>query len=136
MVKTTMMNRDYVVLIIGTLLYGLTFNYASYLFELYLVHIKGPALPFAIFEQSLISFVFGFVVYKNLSFHTLKSIFIVLILPFSLFLYSYLKDMIDGIEVNISDNIILFLLIVILQPVFILVGAYVQYCIKRKDKNK
>ncbi len=126
------MKKTILIIIFGVILYNIAFRTASLLLEQYINYAIGPILPIIIIEQSLIPFVFGFFVYKYLSFSSISSVFIVLIIPVVNFTLSYATATAEEVAINHSGDLLLLLLIVILQPVFIIAGSFVQYGVKNK----
>ena len=125
------MKRNVLIIIVGLILYGVTFRGASLLLEQYIIYEIGPVLPVIVFEQMLIPFIFGYIVFKYLSCNNLSSIFYVLIIPVINFAVSYFTSTPEERAVNSTGDLILFLFVVILQPLFILLGSYVQYKVKK-----
>ena len=121
------MKKIILILIAGIILYNIVFRTASLLLEQYIIHAVGPVLPVMIIEQSLIPFIFGYFLYKYLPYTNLGSIFIVLIIPVVNFTLSYVTASAEEVAFNNSGDILLLLLIVVLQPVFITLGAFLQY---------
>lgn len=93
------MKNNILVMIIGVFLYVIAFQIAGFLFELYMIHIKGPVLPVVLLEQSIIPFIFGFYVYKYLKIKGKLSPLVVLLMPTCLIIPSTVWDIIQGEDV-------------------------------------
>lgn len=128
------MKKNIQVIIIGFVLYVIAFQIAGYLFKLYMVHIKGPVLPIVLLEQSIIPFVFGFYVYKYLKVYGVLSPFIVLVMPICLIIPSTIWDIVQGEDVTIFMYTGLYITVVVMQLVFVVFGAYIQF-FKLKSEN-
>ena len=126
------MNKNVPVIIIGIIVYGLTFQVASLMFEKYLIYIQGPALPFLLVEQTLIPFVLGFYVYKYLNLEGNLSPLVVIIMPICLIVPFTLWDVIKGDDVTLYEHTLLFMLVASLQLLFVILGSYTQYMKKLK----
>lgn len=121
------MKKNILILSIGFVLYVIAFQIGSFLFELYMIHIKGPVLPIVLAEQSIIPFIFGFYVYKYLRVKGKYSPLIVLSIPVCLIIPTTIWDIIQGENVTIFVFTGLYITVVILQMVFVVFGAYIQY---------
>ena len=128
------MKKNIQVIIFGFVLYVIAFQIAGYLFELYIVHIKGPVLPIVLLEQSIIPFIFGFYVYKYLQVYGKLSPLIVLIMPVCLIIPSTIWDIIQGEDVTTFMYTGLYITVVVIQLVFVVFGAYIQF-FKLKSEN-
>lgn len=127
------MKNNFLVLLVGFVLYVLAFQFAGFLLGQYVLHIKGPVFLIVVFEQSVIPFVFGYYVYKRLNVKSNFSPLLVLIMPVCLIIPSTIWDVIQGEDVTIFEHAEVFIMVVLLQLIFVVAGAYLQYFIKNKN---
>ncbi len=107
--------------------YRVVFIIAGLLFEQYLIHIKGPSVPILLLEQSIIPFFFGFYVYKLLKFKGKFSPFLVVFMPLSIVVVNTVLEIISNEKLTILELPFLFVVVMILQLMFVTIGAYVEY---------
>lgn len=126
------MKKNILIFSIGFVLYVIAFQIAGFLFELYMIHIKGPVLPIVLAEQSIIPFIFGFYVYKFLRLKGEYSPLIVLLMPVCLIIPTTIWDIIQGENVTIFEHTEVFIMVVLLQMIFVVAGAYLGYFMNSK----
>jgi len=125
------MKRNILIILIGVILYGLVFRLVTYLLEQLIVNGFEAVLPFIIIGQILIPFVFGFVISKYLTFKSFKSIFIVIFIPIGIFIIHMIFAPNEQKSIENSMDLFFLFLVIIVQPLFISVGSFMQYRMKK-----
>jgi hypothetical protein len=124
------MKRNLIVLIIGAILYGLVFRVVTLILGQIIQSGLAPVMPFIIIGQTLVPLIFGFILTKYLTFNNLKSVFIVILIPLSNFLIFWLTAPAENKTFDNSTDLFFLFLVVFVQPLFISIGAFIQYRIK------
>lgn len=117
--------NNVLILIVGAVLYIITFRIASNLIGLYVSHIKGPVTPIILFEQATIPFVFGYFLMKYFVKPTKFSPLLLLFLPIATMTVALISNYIEYGNINI-EPLWLFLAAYSVQIIFIEFGSYVQ----------
>jgi len=116
--------------ILGIIIYWLLFRLATFLFEQYLIYIRGPVLPILLAEHTLLPLVFGYYWFREYSKIYNSTPLIALVMPATTISIATIWDIMGGKDVTVYKHTVLFLIVVSLQLIFVVAGSFLQKKLK------